>query len=191
MRKRKEESIIIEEPPKIEELPKIEEPQKIEEPIIPKQPRIRVKKTEQPFTKVEDKGMKIVVTEMQLNSLVFAGTSGITMLLRKQDLTNEDTKNFTSVLFSIGEQQGWWDKIEFLPYLILIGAGLELGMKIIKQPSKKTQDIVKETILKEMEKSKDEMRPADIGLVDMIDQDALAKKLGGNVIYETTNTETE
>ncbi len=155
-----------------------------EEPKV-KTPKFKVKKpSEEPLKKTIVKA-----TEEQLNVLVFAATSGICMALKKEDMKPDETKTFSSVLYEVGEQNGWWDKIEFLPYLILLGAGFELSMKIMNKPSKIPKRAIEQTVIERIEHKDEEMTNNDFGKVDMVDQNVLMKKLGANNIYNNEVTE--
>jgi hypothetical protein len=151
--------------------------------IIQKHPKIIVK--ENPSKPLNKKDFKMKVNEEQLNALVYSLTQGAVMVMDKEDMRPEETKNFSAVLYEIGEQQGWWYKVEFLPYLILIGASVELGLKIYKKPSKHPQKsypvVMQEKIMNEPQAVPTN---AEIGKVDIIDQDKLVEKLGGGRFYK-------
>jgi hypothetical protein len=155
-----------------------------EHPDIKLKPKIKIKETDSRL--LEKKDLKMKVTEEQLNTLTFAACSGICIAMDKEDMNIDDTKNFSSVLYEIGVQQGWWEKVEFLPYLILIGASVELGLKIYKKPSKHPHKVVQQVIEEKIERKEQPLTNAEIGKVDLIDQDKLIEKLGGNKLYKAS-----
>jgi len=153
-----------------------------ESPVVekkPKQPTIRVKKAKE--TIPEKSGSIIKATPEQIHILVHTVTKGVSTLINKEEVSKEEAKPFSDVLYEIGEDLKWWDTIEFLPYLILIFSGIDLSLAIMKKPSKvKSSNKIIEQITEKIERVPDDKPNVQF---DIVDEGLLMEKLGGNNIY--------
>jgi len=117
----------------------------------------------------------------QIHVLVHTVTRGVSTILNKEEISKEEAKPFSDVLYDIGEDLNWWNTIEFLPYLILVFSGIDLSLAIMKKPSKgKSSNKIIETITEKIERVPDEKPNVQF---DIIDETQLMEKLGGNSIY--------
>jgi hypothetical protein len=160
-----------------------EQAQKEQEPVKEavepkKKPRVRVKVSEPVVIKNKPSAN---FTAEQLNQLVYAGAEGIVIILQKEDMKPDETMMFSQTLYEIGTANGWFDKLDFLPYLILLGAGIDLSIKIAQKPSKKKPVQQDKAIVEKIENK--EVSSVDPKF-DIVDNDKLMKKLGGGGLAE-------
>jgi hypothetical protein len=162
------------------EIRQLQEP---EEPIKKVKPKFKIKES----PKAEDK-ISSTITEEQLNMLTYTITQGFCAWTDREDMSLNETAPFSKVLFDIGMQQGWFKNMEFLPYLVLIGAGFDLSMKVAKKPKKHTtsQQRIVESVVEDkiQHEPSTTLTNAELGKVDLVDQDLLVKKLGGGRLYK-------
>lgn len=119
----------------------------------------------------------------QIHILVHTVVQGATTLMNKEDVTKEEDKAFSEVLYDIGDQLGWWNTMEFMPYLILVFSGIDLGLTIMKKPPKRGRTKpVTEVIVDKVERVPS---PTPNVKFDVVDEAALMQKLGGNNIYDS------
>jgi len=140
----------------------------------------KIKVADRPEEKKQSKNVIKPSTE-QIHVLVHTVTRGVSTILNKEEISKEEAKPFSDVLYDIGEDLKWWDTIEFLPYLILVFSGIDLTLSIMKKPSKSPKhDKIVDLVTERVERV-DSGKP-DVQF-DMVDEDALIKKLGGANIY--------
>ena len=140
----------------------------------------KIKITERPIEKKQSKNIIKPSTE-QIHILVHTVTRGVSTILNKEEISKEEAKPFSDVLYDIGEDLKWWDTIEFLPYLILVFSGIDLTLAIMKKPSKSLkQDKIVDLVTDKVERM-DSGKP-DVQF-DIVNEDKLMEKLGGNNIY--------
>lgn len=150
-----------------------------EKPIKKRTPKIRVAERKE----LESKKTSVTIkpSPEQIHILVHTVTKGASTLLNKEEITKDEAKPFSEVLYEIGDSLKWWDTIEFLPYLILVFSGIDLTLAIMKKPSKvKSSNKIVEAITEKIERVPDEKPNVDF---DIVNEDKLMEKLGGNNIY--------
>ncbi len=154
----------------------------------PREPKIRIRTSSNEKSVQNTSKVILKPTGEQIHLLVHSVVQGATTLLNKEDITKEEDRPFSEVLYDIGDQLKWWDSIEILPYLILVFSGIDLGLTIMKKPTKQKHQnkVIEEKIVAEIERVP---TPAHERKYDMVNEEALMQKLGGNNIYATTTTE--
>ena len=115
----------------------------------------------------------------QLDMLISPAVNFACSIMNKEELENGRTKNFSAALYEVGKMNGWWDKIEFFPYLVLIGAGIDLSMAVIASPTKAGKEKVVETNKELLPQANISTKEPNAALVDIIDDKSLINKIMG------------
>jgi hypothetical protein len=132
------------------------------------------KSTKQLDTKQQ---IKSLMSEPQMHMLVDSGINTITYIINKEPLKTDQTANFSRTLFEVGTQMGWFDNMEFLPYLLLIAATMELAATVYTQPDRTGKKITMQE-KPQQPQMQDVMQKEPI-IADYVDEEALVNKING------------